>query len=97
MEQVIGALRKAFADDIQSLPWMSDDTKRLAEAKLEALRQKIGYPDHWRDYSGLTITRTRFIADLDRAAAFQFAFRLGKVGVCVASRNPRETAGTTTL
>ena len=80
MEQVIGALRKAFAEDIQSLPWMSDDTKRLAEAKLEALRQKIGYPDHWRDYSGLTITRTRFIADLDRAAAFQFAFRLGKVG-----------------
>jgi putative endopeptidase len=80
MEQMVAAIKKAFAEDIESLPWMSDDTKRLAEAKLDAFRQKIGYPDHWRDYSTLTVTRNSFITDVNRSAAFQLAFRLRKVG-----------------
>ena len=80
MEQMVAAIKKAFAEDIQSLPWMSDDTKRLAEAKLNAFRQKIGYPDHWRDYSTLTVTRNSFITDVNRSAAFQLAFRLRKIG-----------------
>ena len=57
MEKLVAALRKALDEDIQTLPWMSDATKKEAEAKLAAFRQKIGYPDHWRDYSSLTVKR----------------------------------------
>ncbi|HVU48516.1 MAG TPA: M13 family metallopeptidase [Terracidiphilus sp.] len=80
MEQMVAAIRKALADDIQSLPWMSDDTKKLAETKLDAIRQKIGYPDHWRDYSQLKVTRASFVEDLDHASAFHFRYELNKVG-----------------
>jgi putative endopeptidase len=80
MEQLVAALRKALASDIQALPWMSDDTKKQAEAKLDAFRQKIGYPDKWRDYSKFEVTRTNFVEDLDHSAAFEFDFELNKVG-----------------
>jgi len=80
MEQLVAALKKALASDIQSLPWMSDDTKKQAEAKLDAFRQKIGYPDKWRDYSKFEVTRNNFVEDLDHSAAFQFNYELNKVG-----------------
>ena len=51
MEKLVAALEKALGEDIQSLPWMTDATKKEAEAKLAAFRQKIGYPENWRDYS----------------------------------------------
>ncbi len=80
MEQLVAALKKSLGDDIQSLPWMSDDTKKQAEAKLAAFRQKIGYPDKWRDYSKFEVTRTNFVEDLDHSAEFQFNYELNKVG-----------------
>jgi len=80
MEQLVAALKKALASDIQALPWMSDDTKKQAEAKLDAFRQKIGYPDTWRDYSKFTVTRTNFVEDLNHSAEFQFNYELNKVG-----------------
>jgi putative endopeptidase len=79
-EQMVAALKKALADDIQSLPWMSDETKKQAEEKLDEFRQKIGYPDKWRDYSKLQVTRTSFVEDMEHSAAFQFDFELNKVG-----------------
>ncbi len=80
MEQLVAALKKALAEDIQQLPWMTDDTKKQAEAKLDDFRQKIGYPDKWRDYSKMKVTRTDFIADLYDASAFDFDYDLHKVG-----------------
>ncbi len=80
MEQLVAALKKALADDIQSLPWMTDATKAQAEQKLDEFRQKIGYPDKWRDYRALKVTRTNFITDLHHAAEFQFNYELNKVG-----------------
>ncbi len=59
MEKLVAALKKSLADDIQTLPWMTDATKQQAEAKLELFRQKIGYPDKWRDYSSIKIDRDR--------------------------------------
>jgi putative endopeptidase len=80
MEQLVAALKKSLAADIQSLPWMSDDTKRQAEAKLDEFRDKIGYPDKWRDYSKFQVTRTNFVEDLDHDAAFETDYELNKVG-----------------
>jgi putative endopeptidase len=80
MEQMVAALKKALGEDIQALPWMSEDTKKQAEEKLDEFRQKIGYPDKWRDYSKLSVTRTSFVEDMQHAAAFQFDFELNKVG-----------------
>jgi len=80
MEQLVAALKKALGEDIQALPWMSADTKTEAEAKLAAFRQKIGYPDKWRDYSKFRVTRTDFVEDLDHSAAFEFNYELNKVG-----------------
>jgi len=80
MEQLVAALKAALAQDIQALPWMSDDTKKQAEEKLNDFRQKIGYPDKWRDYSKFAVTRTNFVEDLDHSAAFQFDYELNKVG-----------------
>ncbi len=54
MDKLVAALDKALADDIKTLPWMSDETKKAAEAKLDLYRNKIGYPEKWRDYSALT-------------------------------------------
>ena len=52
MDQLVAALEKSLGDDIKTLPWMSDATKKAAEEKLAMIRNKIGYPEKWRDYSG---------------------------------------------
>ena len=53
------------------LDWMGDSTKIQASAKLDAFVNKIGYPDHWRDYSTLEVRRGPFVANADRAAEFE--------------------------
>jgi putative endopeptidase len=80
MEQMVAALKKALGEDIQALPWMSDATKQQAEEKLAEFRQKIGYPDKWRDYSKLKVTRTDFVTDLRDSSKFEFDYELNKVG-----------------
>ncbi len=80
MEQLVAALKKALGADIQALPWMSAETKKQAEEKLADFREKIGYPDKWRDYSKFEVTRTNFVEDLDHSAAFEFDYELNKVG-----------------
>ena len=53
MLKMVDALEKSLDEDIQGLPWMAADTKKQAKVKLHAIRNKIGYPDVWRDYSSL--------------------------------------------
>lgn len=79
-EQMVAALKHALAQDIQNSPWMTEATKKQAEIKLDAFRQKIGYPDHWRDYSKLKVTRSNFVADLQHTAYFEFNRELNKIG-----------------
>ena len=59
MLKMVDALEKSLDADIQGLSWMSDDTKKQAKVKLEAIRNKIGYPDEYRDYSSVTIKARR--------------------------------------
>ena len=80
MEGLVAALEKALADEIRTLPWMSDDTKKTAEKKLAAIRNRIGYPERWRDYSGLRVDPNDFLGNWHRNAVFQRDYRLSKVG-----------------
>jgi putative endopeptidase len=70
----------ALHDDLQTLSWMSPETRSQAIAKLEAFAVKIGYTDKWRDYSALKIDRNSFLGNEQRAAAFDSQRRLAKIG-----------------
>jgi putative endopeptidase len=80
MEKLVAALETALGQDIQSLPWMSDATKKQAELKLSEFRQKIGYPDKWRDYSAFKVERDDLVGNIKRDAAFEFNYDMNKIG-----------------
>lgn len=70
MINLVKHLQDALAERIQEQDWMSEETKKVALDKLSAFYVKIGYPDKWRDYSGLTITDDSFWANLVRSNEF---------------------------
>ncbi len=80
MEQLVDNLLTAYRQDVNSLDWMGPDTKKQALEKLGELHRKIGYPNHWRDYSGLVVRREDLIGNVMRANEFEFAYQLGKLG-----------------
>jgi putative endopeptidase len=63
MQEMVRNLLAAMRDDILSRPWMSDDTKEKAMAKIATFKPKIGYPDQWKDYSHVEIRRDAFFED----------------------------------
>jgi putative endopeptidase len=79
MLKMVDALEASLNDDIQNLSWMSDDTKKQARVKLEAIRNKIGYPDLYRDYSSITIKRDDLLGNVDRANAFEAKREIAKI------------------
>lgn len=78
--KMVQALEKSLGEDIQNLPWMTEATKKQALIKLQAIANKIGYPDHWRDYSPLNIVRGDALGNMQRAAAFEMHRELNKIG-----------------
>ena len=80
MLRMVNALEEALGDDIQSLDWMTPETKKQAAAKLQAISNKIGYPDQWRDYSTVVIKRGDLLGDAQRARAFEVKRNLNKIG-----------------
>jgi putative endopeptidase len=80
MEKLVAALQTALGEDIQNLAWMTPETKKEAEAKLAEFRKKIGYPEHWRDYSKLEVKRDDLLGNLQRSSAFETAWDLGHIG-----------------
>jgi putative endopeptidase len=80
MDQLVAALEKALAEDIKTLPWMSDATRKAAADKLAMFRNKIGYPEKWRDYSTLQISRDDLIGNIRRSTIFQRNWNLGHLG-----------------
>jgi endothelin-converting enzyme/putative endopeptidase len=70
----------AMQSEIETLTWMSPATKKQALAKLHGVRNKIGYPDKWRDYSSVEIRRDDFLGDMERASAFESRRDLNKIG-----------------
>jgi putative endopeptidase len=77
---MVDNLITALHDDLQTLSWMSPDTRAQATGKLAAFAVKIGYTDKWRDYSELKIDRASYFANQRRASTFEFERRLAKIG-----------------
>jgi putative endopeptidase len=80
MEKLVKALEVSLDRDIQHLDWMSDATKAEARKKLEAFRDKIGYPEKWRDYSSVKIDRNDPVGNAQQVAAFNDRRDLAKIG-----------------
>ena len=80
MLELVKNVREAMADSIKSRDWMDEETKKKALEKLDAFTVKIGYPDKWRDYTGLKIDRSSYAANAMRAAEFETRRELNKIG-----------------
>jgi endothelin-converting enzyme/putative endopeptidase len=73
-------IERAMQARLAALPWMGAATKQQALAKLQAMRNKIGYPDAWRDYAALRVERDGFVGNVTRALEFELRRNLGKIG-----------------
>jgi predicted metalloendopeptidase len=78
--EMVTNLRAAMRAHLQQLEWMGEATKDHALAKLDAMRVKIGYPDVWRNYAALQISRTGYLRNVLSARSFEFQRALAKVG-----------------
>ncbi|PIP79687.1 MAG: peptidase M13 [Gammaproteobacteria bacterium CG22_combo_CG10-13_8_21_14_all_40_8] len=80
MSQLVENLRGSYADSIDSLDWMSEETKEAAKAKLAAFTPKIGYPDKWEDYSALSIDSGDLVGNINRSLEVNQQKQLAKLG-----------------
>jgi endothelin-converting enzyme/putative endopeptidase len=78
--QMVNDIEHAMNSDIDTLDWMSPDTKAKAKVKLHDVADKIGYPDHWRDYSTLTVERNDAFGNAQRAVIFENLRQINKIG-----------------
>lgn len=79
MIKLVANLRISLGERIQNLEWMSPETKQKGSDKLNAINVKIGYPDKWRDYSGLEIEDDAYVLNVLRADKFETEFNLNKI------------------
>jgi putative endopeptidase len=80
MDKLVAALEKALADDMRELSWMSDETKKAAAEKLAMIRNKIGYPEKWRDYSRVKVVRDSFVENQTQVAIYKRNYNFAKLG-----------------
>lgn len=81
MQELVKNLQRALGMRIENLEWMSDETKSSAMKKLNSFTAKIGYPDKWRDYSGLNIDANASLwENMMNVSKFEDAFWLAKIG-----------------
>ena len=78
--QMVRDIESAMDRDLDTLDWMSAETKVRAKAKLHAVADKIGYPDHWRDYSNLVVKRDDAFGNSERAVVFENVREFNKIG-----------------
>ena len=80
MLTLVQNLRAAYRERMAELPWMSAETKQKAQEKLDAITVKIGYPDKWRDYTDLSISRDSYVQNIRNGQVFQFMYTMSKLG-----------------
>lgn len=80
VEELVRNEVAAFRTRIDGLSWMTLQTKERAKAKLTALKVGVGYPEKWRDYSGLEIIRGDALGNFERASKFDYQWNLKKLG-----------------
>jgi putative endopeptidase len=94
METLVANLKLAMGDRIRGNSWMAPATKEAALAKLDKMDVMVGYPDKWRDYSGLKIDPADLYGNVKRSAAFEYAYQLADLDKPVDrkkwSMNPQE-------
>jgi putative endopeptidase len=78
-DELVHNLLQAYADDIRTLDWMTPATRAKALDKLSKYMPKIGYPDHWRDYSALAVSRDNLVADIQNTTAFEWNRRVARL------------------
>lgn len=78
--QMVHDIESAMDQDIDTLDWMDAETKTRAKSKLHAVADKIGYPDHWRDYSTLAVKRDDAYGDAERSFVFENLREIAKIG-----------------
>ncbi|MDT8450050.1 MAG: M13 family metallopeptidase [Wenzhouxiangellaceae bacterium] len=79
MLELVGYLRKAFRERLETLEWMDDETRAQALAKLEAFTPKIGYPDRWHDYSSVVVEPDDLVGNVERLQQWQWQDQLAKL------------------
>jgi putative endopeptidase len=80
MQELVTNLRATLGEELKNADWLAPETKKNAAAKLDAFYAKIGYPDKWRDYSGVTITRKSYFDDVRGASLDNRLYRISKIG-----------------
>ncbi|ROH93794.1 M13 family peptidase [Stagnimonas aquatica] len=80
VQALVGNLLKAYAQKVDTLEWMSPETKAQAKDKLAKFTVKVGYPDKWRDYSGLEIVAGDLLGNIQRSRRFEARYNLDKLG-----------------
>jgi putative endopeptidase len=83
MRDLVANLKTALAARIEAVTWMSPGTKAEALKKLAKMDVQVGYPDKWRDYSGLRIDPDDLYGDMQRSEAFEWAYQLSDLGKAV--------------
>jgi predicted metalloendopeptidase len=80
VRQLVENLRASYAQRIGALPWMTPATRKVALEKLAAFHPKLGYPDRWRDYSGLAIEKGDAFGNVERAQVFEWHRQVARLG-----------------
>ena len=75
-EERLNALKK----DLETLTWMTPETRKAALKKLSLMKARVGYPEKWRDYSTLKINRGPYILNIFRVSIFSNQYELNKIG-----------------
>ncbi len=80
MEVLVGHLIEAYRQSITNLDWMTEETKVKALEKLSKFTPKIGYPDKWKDYSAIQISREDLVGNVRRVSSWEFDYHANKIG-----------------
>lgn len=80
MLTLVDNLEASYKEHIKNLDWMSEDTKKKALVKLLAFKRKIGYPDKWKTYDGVTIARDDFYGNVQSAGKWSYNYMINRLG-----------------
>jgi putative endopeptidase len=80
ISMMVDNIMTSFGERIRQLDWMSDSTRQKALFKLHAIVKKIGYPDHWKDYSSIHITRDDLLSNIRETSHYRYKKDLEKIG-----------------
>lgn len=79
-EKMVGAVMEAYAEHIKQLDWMSEVTKEKALNKLSTITKKVGYPDKWKDFTGMEIGRTSYVTNAISINIWWYKYEVNKIG-----------------